>query len=303
MTDHPWIDRAEYPFTSHWMQLEAGRMHYLDEGSGPPVVLVHGTPVWSFLYRNLVKALAPTHRCIVPDHLGFGLSDKPEGWGYTPADHARNLQTLIERLGLRDITLVVHDFGGPIGLSYAVERPENVRRLVIFNTWMWSLRENREANQISRAMSGALGRFLYKRLNFSARYLIPIVGGDTPLPKRIHRHYIDAAPDPQSRHAMWVCARELVGSSDWYDSLWQRRQRIAHLPALLLWGLKDRGVASGVFDLARWQGLFPGAQTITYPGAGHFVQEDAAAEVAGAVRGFVGPKHSPTGQANASALP
>ncbi len=282
-----WLDRGEYPFQPRFLDLDAGRMHYVDEGEGPAVVLVHGTPVWSFLYRDLIKALSRTHRCIAPDHLGFGLSDKPAGWGYRPEDHARNLRELIERLGLRDITLVVHDFGGPIGLSYAVERPENVARLVVFNTWMWSLRENREAAQISGVMGGALGRFLYKRLNFSPRVLIPAIAGERKIPPHIHRHYIDAAPTSQARHAMWVCARELVGSSDWYDSLWARRERIRSIPALLLWGLRDRGVQSGVFDLARWQGLFADARTVTYAGVGHFVQEEVAPQVAAEISTFL----------------
>ncbi|HWQ12316.1 MAG TPA: alpha/beta fold hydrolase [Roseiflexaceae bacterium] len=283
-----WLDRTLYPFAPHSLELDAGRMHYVDEGQGPPVVLVHGTPVWSFLYRDLIRALSPDHRVIAPDHLGFGLSDKPEEFGYRPQDHARNLRALIERLGLRDVTLVVHDFGGPIGLSYAVEQPENVARLVIFNTWMWSLRENVEAARISRVMGGPIGSFLYKRLNFSARALIPLVAGERRMPRAVHRHYIDAAPGPRERHGMWVLARELAGSSDWYDSLWRRRERIRSIPALLLWGLKDPGVRSGVFDLARFQGLFPGARTLTFPAAGHFVQEEEAAAVAAAVREFLG---------------
>jgi haloalkane dehalogenase len=282
-----WLDRNEYPFQPHSADLAAGRMHYVDEGVGPAVVLVHGTPVWSFVYRNLIKALAPTHRCIAPDHLGFGLSDKPAGWSYRPEDHARNLHELIDGLGLREITLVVHDFGGPIGLSYAIERPENVARLVLFNTWMWSLRENHEVAQISRLFGGGLGRLLYERLNFSSRFLIPAATGEAKMPAAIHRHYIDAAPTPQARHAMWICARELVGSSEWYDSLWARRERISSHPALLLWGMADRGVRSGMFDLARWQGLFADARTVTYPHVGHFVQEEAAREVAAEIGAFL----------------
>jgi pimeloyl-ACP methyl ester carboxylesterase len=282
-----WIDHAEYPFAPHTIDLDAGRMHYVDEGEGPPVVMVHGTPVWSFLYRNLVKRLARSHRCIVPDHLGFGLSERPAHFGYRPQDHARNLHALIEHLELREITLVVHDFGGPIGLSYAVEQPENVARLAIFNTWMWSLRENKQAAQISSIMGSRFGRFLYERLNVSPRFLIPVASGDAKLPPHIHRHYIDAAPTPRDRHAMWVCARELAGSSEWYDTLWQRRERIRDIPALLLWGLKDPGVASGVFDLARWQALFADARTITFPHAGHFVQEEAAPAAAEALEAFL----------------
>ena len=117
MSEADWIDRDEYPFESHYIQVPAGRMHYVDEGSGQPVVMVHGNPTWSFLYRKVIKRLQPEYRCIAMDHLGFGLSDKPKDWSYLPAEHSTNLATLIEGLGLKNITLVVQDWGGPIGLS------------------------------------------------------------------------------------------------------------------------------------------------------------------------------------------
>src|SRR6185437_9468981 len=139
MRNDAWVDRRSYPIQSRSLEVDGGRMHFVDEGEGRPLVLVHGTPTWSFLFRHLIADLSRDHRVIALDHIGFGLSEKPERWGYRPADHAKNLAMLIDRLGLKDITLVVHDFGGPIGLSYAVEHPENVSALVLFNTWMWSL--------------------------------------------------------------------------------------------------------------------------------------------------------------------
>ncbi|HEU4368844.1 MAG TPA: alpha/beta fold hydrolase [Methylomirabilota bacterium] len=129
--------------------------------------MVHGTPTWSFLYRHLVTGLRDRFRCVVPDHLGFGLSDKPPGSAYRPPDQARRLASFVDALGLRDMTLVVHDFGGPIGLAYALEHPENVRGLVLFNTWMWSLRGARQYERVDRVLSGRAGRFLYERLSFS----------------------------------------------------------------------------------------------------------------------------------------
>jgi len=107
-----WLDRREYPFESRWLDVEAGRLHYVDEGQGAPVLMVHGTPTWSFMYRHLVKALRARHRCVAPDHLGFGLSERPREWSYRPVDQARNLTRLVEALGLKDLTLVVHDYGG-----------------------------------------------------------------------------------------------------------------------------------------------------------------------------------------------
>jgi haloalkane dehalogenase len=246
--------------------------------------MVHGTPTWSFLYRHLVRALAPEYRCIVPDHIGFGLSDKPPDWSYRPEDHARNLRALIEHLGLRDITLIVHDFGGPIGLSYALEQPENVRSLVLFNTWMWSLRGNRSVEMASRVMGSAFGRWLYKQLNISPRMLIPSMMGDrSKLTRAVHQHYIRAVPRPADRQGMWVLARELLGSSEWYAQLWQQRERLAHKPALLLWGMRDPTFPPDPF-LGRWKGLFAQAQVEKFENAGHFVQEEGGERLLETVR-------------------
>ena len=120
MENITWLNEQEYPFKPHYFDVGPGRIHYVDEGSGETVVMVHGSPVWSFIYRHLIKGLQANYRCIALDHLGFGLSDKPQKWIYTPEAHSDNLTKLIEHLQLKDITLVVHDFGGPIGLHYAI---------------------------------------------------------------------------------------------------------------------------------------------------------------------------------------
>lgn len=280
-----WVDRSAYPFEPRSLEVDGGRMHYVDEGTGRVVVMVHGTPTWSFLYRRLIADLARSHRVIAPDHVGFGLSEKPRGWSYRPEDHARNLAALIDRLELRDITLVVHDFGGPIGLSYAVEHPENVRALVLFNTWMWSL-SGTPAARLSRFAAGPVGRFLYRRLNVSPRLLVKAAFADKhKLSRDVHRHYVAAFPSPAQRVGPWVLARELIGSSDWYDGLWQRRDRIAHLPALLLWGMRDP--AFGPAALARWRELFPDAAAIEFPEVGHFVQEEAPEAAASEIARFL----------------
>jgi pimeloyl-ACP methyl ester carboxylesterase len=175
-----WLDRTEYPFASRWLELPSGRLHYIDEGEGRPVVMVHGTPDWSFLWRHLVKALAPRYRCVALDNLGFGLSDRPPGSWYLPENQAANLKTLIERLGLRDITLVLHDFGGPFGLSYALEKPDNVRSLVLMNTWMWSLADDPRFRRFGWLAASRLGRYLYLQWNFSARVIMKYAGRACP---------------------------------------------------------------------------------------------------------------------------
>ena len=118
MVNHQWVNKQEYPFASKFLELEGiGRLHYIDEGNGEPIVMVHGNPTWSFLYCYLVKCLSASYRCVAIDHIGFGLSDKPKDWNYNPQGHAENLATLIYTLNLKNITLIVQDWGGPIGLS------------------------------------------------------------------------------------------------------------------------------------------------------------------------------------------
>ncbi|MFP4440753.1 MAG: alpha/beta fold hydrolase [Chloroflexaceae bacterium] len=268
-----WLDRQEYPFSSQFLDLDGGRMHYVDEGQGRPIVMVHGTPTWSFLYRHLITELAGTYRCIAPDHIGFGLSDKPTDWSYRPVDHARNLRTLIERLELRDIILMVHDFGGPIGLSYAIEQPDNVSGVVLCNTWMWSLQDDPTIRRMGQFVSGPIGKFLYMRLNFSPRVLIRSFWGDkSKLTRHIHQHYTRVFPRAPERQSTWVLARELLGSSAWYAGLWQQREQLREKPLLFLWGMRDPAFKPDA--LARWQEAFPHGEAVTFPDAGHFVQEE-----------------------------
>ncbi len=284
--DQGFINTSEYPFQPHYLELQAGRLHYVDEGQGEPVLLVHGTPTWSFLYRHLIKGLSGDFRVIAPDHLGCGLSDKPERWSYRPQDHARNLSTLIEQLELKNINLVVHDFGGPIGLSYAIEHPENVRRIVIFNTFMWSLKGDPAFEMPSRLFNNAFGRFAYKRLNFSPVVMVRAAWGNKKkLTREIHRHYTQALATPAERQGTWVFVQELIGSSDWYEYLWSRRENIQDKPALILWGMKD--IAFKEKELERWEKFFSNVRVTRFPQAGHFLQEEEWPQIVPMVSGFL----------------
>lgn len=285
MVDPSWLDRGMYPFASQWFDTVDGRMHYLDEGKGRPVVLVHGTPTWSFLYRHLVRALRSDHRVIVPDHLGFGLSDKPPDAPYRPVDHARRLGELLDSLDLEPCTMMVHDFGGPIGLARAIERPDTVEQLVISSTWMWSLADDPRYSRPGRFLGSALGRFLYRWLNFSPRVLLPMATAEgSKIPPEVHLHYLRAFSGPSERWAPWTLARELIGSSNWYESLWERRCEIAPLPALLLWGDEDPAFGT---QLERWHELFPAAEIVKFPGAGHFLQEEVGPRLVEPIRRFL----------------
>lgn len=218
-----------------------------------PVVLVHGTPTWSFEYRHLIAGLRADHRVIALDHLGFGLSERPAAADYSPEANAARFRAFVDGLGLGRFSLVVHDFGGPIALPVALDDPARVSRLVVLNSWMWSFADDPEMAKRARLASGALGRFLYRRLNASLRLITPSAYGDRrKLTRAIHRQYLAAFPDADSRElVLWALARALLGSSAFYDGLWQRRDRLAATPALIVWGMKDSAFRSS--QLARWR--------------------------------------------------
>ena len=283
-----WLDKQMYPFESHFVDVPDGRMHYVDEGSGDVILMVHGTPTWSFLYRHFIRELKQDYRVIAPDHLGSGLSEKPDGYSYRPEDQARNLQAFIEALNLQNFTLMVHDFGGPIGLSYAINQPDNVRHLVLMNTWMWSLHDDLQIRLAGGLLGGKFGRFLYRHLDIEFKVILPSVYADrSKLTPAVEAHY--RAPFEETEGGTidiaWIYARELLNSSDWFASLWQQRDKIRDIPALLMWGIQDR--AFGPPQLKRWRGFFTHAEIHELPDSGHFVQEEKGAEVVPLIRDFL----------------
>jgi len=276
-----WLDRSAYPFEHRYMDVGAGRMHYVDEGQGEPVLFVHGTPTWSFEYRHLIKALSPQMRCIAPDLVGFGLSGRPSSFAYTPEAHAHALAEFVDRLGLERFTLVVHDFGGPVGLPLALDGVGRVSRLVIMNTWMWP---DEEMQRAGRLMGGSIGRLLYRYANASLRLIMPRAYGDRKrLTPEIHRQYLEPFRNRNDRvlvlHAL---AKSLLGSQEFYADSWRRANRLAGRPALIVWGMKD--FAFGPRHLARWEQLLPASRVLKLADAGHWPHEEAPEEVAGAIR-------------------
>lgn len=288
MPSETWLDRRAYPFRSHTVDLpQTGRMHYVDEGSGPSILFIHGTPTWSFEWRHLISGLSATHRCIAPDLVGFGLSDRPGNFEYTPRAHAGAVAAFVEQLDLRDFTLVVHDFGGPIGLPLALAEPSRVRRVVIINTWMWSFTGDREMERAGRMAGGALGKFLYRWANLSLRAIMPAAWADrNKLTPEIHAQYLAPFRDRWSRGAvLWPLAHALLGSSLFYDGLWARRERLSNLPVLIVWGTRDPAFKER--HLARWKRELSGAEVVELP-VGHWPHEEAPDAVLQAIRSFLG---------------
>jgi haloalkane dehalogenase len=266
------------------MALTAGRMHYVDEGRGEPILFVHGTPTWSFEYRHLITALAATHRCVAPDHLGFGLSERPRRFTYTPEAHSAALQEFVDRLGLDRFTLVVHDFGGPIGLPLALADPSRVARLVLLNTWMWPFDDFPGMVKRARIAGGGFGAWMYRHLNFSLKVLMPSVYGDRrKLTPDVHRQYLEVFRDKDARaQVLHALARALNGSRDFYARLWAQSERLTRYPALIVWGLKDGAFKPDQLD--RWRQRLPDADVVSLPDAGHWPHEEAPGAVIGAMR-------------------
>ena len=281
-------ERAGYPFTTRYLTVDDQRMHYVDEGAGEPVLFVHGTPTWSYDWRHVIGQLAAKYRCIAPDLLGFGLSDRPRNAIYTPEAHAERLARFVDQLGLERFTLVAHDFGGPISLPLLLTRPERVSKLVLINTWMWSLADDRNMAPRARFAASPIGRFLYRRANFSLRVLTPYAYGDrSKLTPAIHKQYLDRFPDAWSREAvLWALAKALLGSSAFYDSLWQRRALLATTPALILWGMKDGAFPPYLLD--RWREALPQARVVEFAEAGHWPHEEQPAQVTRELQQFLG---------------
>lgn len=269
-----WLDTTEYPFKQNYFQLSMGSMHYVDEGQGKPIVFLHGNPGWSFEYRNAIKEMSKTNRCVAPDHIGFGLSDKPYDWTYFPRQHAENFEALMDRLDLTGITLVVNDWGGPIGLAYAIKYSEKIERLVILNTWMWSVEADPYYRRFSGFMGGPVGRFLIKNFNFFGRVVVKqAVGDKKKLSKRVHQQLYQPLETRKDRKGSWTFPRQIIASSDWLDSLWQQRNRIKDKPTTIIWGMKD--IAFREQELEIWEDLMTNRKVIRLAEVGHYPQEEA----------------------------
>lgn len=295
MVDHSsarfssWLDRRALPYRSRFLATSRGAIHYVDEGPGDAeaVLLVHGTPSWLFEYRHLIATLSRTRRVLAFDHLGFGLSERPRDFAYTPEAHAELLREIVERLELRRFALVVHDYGGPIALPFACEAPERITSLVVMNSWAWPLTEDPELARAARFAGSAIGRFLYRWLNASLRLLMPHAYADkSKLTRAIHAQYLAPFRERDARvRVLWALARALTTSAYSLRELWKQRASLAKIPALIVWGLADRALPPRL--LARWREALPQAELAELPDVGHWPQEEAPERVAALLDEFL----------------
>jgi haloalkane dehalogenase len=279
-----WIDDELYPFADRWEPLAGGCVHYVDEGAGRPLLMVHGNPTWSFLWRHVVLALRGEFRCIAVDLPGFGLSQAPPGYGFRPSEHARVLAGLIERLDLRDYVLMGQDWGGPVGLAAAGRAPARVAGLVLGNTWAWAMGpRRRSAYAWSLALGGIPGRWVISQTGAPVRVAMAL-GMRRVLSARELAHY-EQPFSGRSREPVWRFAREVTGSGTWLEREALGALRVLRdRPALLPWGDGDALFPASERD--RLAAELARARVVDLRGARHFIQEDAPGEIADAVRAW-----------------
>jgi haloalkane dehalogenase len=270
-----------FPFTSRWFASSVGRVHYIDHGQGRPVLFLHGNPTWSFVYRGIITRLQDQFRCVAVDYPGFGLSDRPSGYGYTPAEHARVVGELVDHLGLEDLIIMGQDWGGPIGVALATAVPERVSGLVLGNTWFWPV--DRLATQIfSRVIaSPPLQRAILRR-NFFVERLIP-AGTARRLTAAEMDHYRGVQPSPQARRGVAEFPRQLLAAGPWLAKVAaQVPGLLGAKPVLLVWGMRDVAFPPKA-TLPRIRATFGDVVLVELPKARHFIQEDAPEEIARAI--------------------
>lgn len=284
----------KYPFTSHFLAIDGLRYHYLDEGDGQPVVMLHGNPSWSFYYRNLVLRLRSSYRCIVPDHMGCGFSDKPQDdrYDYTLERRVDDLDRLLDHLGIRqNITLVLHDWGGMIGMTWAARHPERVSRLVILNTAAFHLpQEKRFPLPLRICRDTVLGTLLVRGCNAFSLAASFVCCTKNPMPAELRAAYRMPYDSWRNRIATLrfvqdIPLRQGDRNYDLVTSVDNHLQLFRRLPMLICWG--ERDFVFDVHFLNEWLRRFPEAEVHRFPEHGHYILEDAREEVVPLIADFM----------------
>jgi haloalkane dehalogenase len=276
-----WLPERIFPFRSRHVAVDGANVHYVDEGDGPVLLLMHGNPTYSFLYRELITGLRNRFRCIAIDYPGFGLSTAPPGYGFTPAEHADVVEKLVQQLNLTGITMMVQDWGGPIGFAVATRNPDRFSAFVIGNTWAWP-KSDPGTQVFSRTLGGPIGRYLIGRRNFFVERIIPSGVRRKKLPPAVMDAYRGPFPTGESRRPMYVFPREILASRPFLAEIEAGLPKLADRRALLVWPTKD--VAFRTPERRRWEAVFPDHRTVLLEGAGHYIQEDAPDEIIAAIR-------------------
>ncbi len=286
MTDITKI-RELYPFKSNFMTINGHQYHYLNEGQGSPVVMVHGNPTWSFFFRNLVKKLAVNHQVVVPDHMGCGLSDKPQQYLYRLETHIENLENLVTSLKLENITLIVHDWGGSIGMGFAMRHSELIKRIVIMNSAAFSF--NWIPLRIALCRIPVLDDILVRKANAFVRAAQSMTTVK-PMPDLVKLGYRLPYNNYANRIAILRFVQDIPMAPrdisfelllEIEHGLWMFRD----LPIAIIWGMKDWCFTPNV--MKRWKIYYPEAEVHEMKHAGHYLMEDAGDEINDIIEDFL----------------
>ena len=285
------LNNIQYPFKPKKISINGHALSYLDEGQGSPIVMLHGNPTWSFYYRKLVSLLQNNHRVIVPDHMGCGLSDKPQDYPYLLKTHIDNTETLLKELGIDKFSLVVHDWGGAIGMGLAARKSDRVESIVVMNTA--AFRSLRIPLRISLCRIPFLGDIIVRGFNGFAKGAVTMAVTKKMTPE-IARGYIAPYNSWANRIAVLRFVQDIPLSSD--DKSWNTITAIENsliqfqnTPMLVLWGGKDFCFTRHFYE--EWLQRFPDAKGHYFADAGHYVLEDAFESLAPLVTTFF-QKHS-----------
>lgn len=280
-----------YPFHSNFLGLNGHNLHYVDEGqntnSGETMLMVHGNPTWSLYYRHLIQAFKEHFRCVAIDHMGCGFSDKPQDYPYQLETHIQNLIQLVKFLGLKNITLVVHDWGGAIGMGFATRHPELIKRVVILNTA--AFRSQSIPKRIALCKAGAFGEFLVRGLNGFA-WPATFMASARKLPKAVKEAYLAPYDSWENRIAVsrFVEDIPLKPNHVSYETLKTIEERLPtiHVPTLIVWGGLDFCFHREFFE--KWVQIYPHAEAHWMAHVGHYVLEDAPRKTIEAMVEFIG---------------
>ena len=284
---------ALFPFTPNYLDIDGHRMHYVDEGEGDVVLMLHGNPSWSFLYRDLIGELKRDHRAVAPDHIGCGRSDKPGdgAYDYTLASRVSDLSRLVEELDVRDITLVMHDWGGMIGMAWATRHADRIARLVVLNTAAFPLPPGKRfPAALALARVPGLGALLVRGANAFSRAAVRRCVTRKPMSDEVAAGYLEPYDSWAHRIAIHRFVQDIpLGAGDRAYEIVRRTaeelDRLVDIPLLICWGMKDF-----VFDeyfLDEWKRRFPAADVHRFPDCGHYVLEDAGEAIVPLVRRFL----------------
>jgi len=259
-------------------------IHYVDEGHGPTILFLHGNPSWLFQWRDLITGLRGSYRCVALDYPGFGMSTAPAGFGYMPLEESRVVEEFVDRLGLQKVTLVMQDWGGPIGIGLAERRPDLIQGMILGSTWAWQTSKNEPRGKFSSIFGGPIGEFI--QMNFPGIVAFGLkLDVVRQLSPDITALYLRPFIPPARRGIAAFYPGQITQATQYFAQLERGLPRLANKNALIFWALKDPGFSDK--DLARWEESFPRHRTIQFPNASHFFFEDEWREMIPAIQAYM----------------